>query len=566
MGATLTKVMFTMCRSPLDNHSSLSAHAGSIFIPANATLFRLTLLLALLSGPAGITQEPSPSRPTPGAEPAVSLTTELQRLRTTDHLYLPQSHRLHQYSGFSRSGSNPDRLDFLYREGDWLVYADVEGPGVVSRIWATHGDAWQDIRIELDGRVIYEGDAGGFFRMNRPPFVAPLCEERSVTVAQRTAEGETGKIHRWGVSYVPLPFQSRFRYLQKKQLYTNVNVKRFDRGTPVAPFPATLAAGELAEVGRTAAAWKSMNPLPESPARTTVVDHELKLPAATNGKPAPTSSAVWLTGPGIIREIRIHTAGLDRATLEALTLHLRWDGSASDAIAVPLDVGLGSLQQRTLALGRSDDGWQFMRLPMPFRRGASIRIVSRAVGPLTVRLQVVHEKAPDLPANAMYLHGHGNAGKFTSGQDQFAHPEVPAAEFLYHNGYTALDTRGSGHVVAYLDRFDCQPELDEHVFIDGERTFPDNTWNGTGHEDLFDMAWGHKPTTTPMTSGGSEKFEEVNVKLFWNDPLTFRTALRFNWEWSYKLGVPPPRDAVFRSVVYWYAPAPQAERTPATTR
>ncbi len=97
-----------------------------------------------------------------------------------------------------------------------------------------------------------------------------------------------------------------------------------------------------------------------------------------------------------------------------------------------------------------------------------------------------------------------------------------------------------------------QSELDEHVFIDEERTFPGKSWNGTGHEDLFDMAWGHKPVSAPMTSGGSEKFEEVNVKLFWNNPMTFRKSIRFNWELCFLCGRAAPRDARFASVVYWY--------------
>ena len=55
-----------------------------------------------------------------------------------------------------------------------------------------------------------------------------------------------------------------------------------------------------------------------------------------------------------------------------------------------------------------------------------------------------------------------------------------------------------------------------------------------------------------MASGGSQDFEEVNVKLFWNDPMTFRSAIRFNWEWAYTFGIEPPMDARFASVVYWY--------------
>lgn len=207
--------------------------------------------------------------------------------------------------------------------------------------------------------------------------------------------------------------------------------------------------------------------------------------------------------------------------------------------------------------GRDKHGAQSIRLPMPFRKSASVRLVSKASQPVDLVLSVSCENVAVLPEDALFLHGHFAAGAFLAGEDSYAHPPVSPAEFLYHNGYTALDVQGPGHVVAYLDRFDCQPELDEHVFVDDERTFPDNAWNGTGHEDLFDMAWGHKTMSTPMTSGGSQKFEEVNVKLFWNDPLTFRTALRFNWEWSYKVDIPPPRDARFRSVVYWYGPGKQ---------
>ncbi len=510
------------------------------------TFLRLILLCALLPVASGRAGEFAPAT-------TVSLTTELRRLRTADHLFQPQAHQLFRYSGFSRTGGNPDRGDYLYKEGEWFVYADVEGPGVVSRIWATHGDAWQDIRLELDGRVLYEGNAGGFFGWNHPPFVAPLCEERVTAAGPRTAEGEKGKEHRWGVSYVPLPFEKRFRYLQKKQVYTQIDVKRLPAGTNVIPFPETLTSNEAGEVALTCAAWQNLAPAAEATGAIRMRDEELKLPAAAESAPAE-SANIQFSGSGIIREIRLQTAGLDRAVLAAMTLHLRWDNASEDAIAVPLDVGLGSLQQRTVALGRDADGWQYIRFPMPFRQGASLRIVSQATQTVTLRVQIKQEQVSALPAATWYLQGTAHTGAFIAARDHFAHPDVPPAEFLYHNGYTALDAQGRGHVVAYLDRFDCQPELDEHVFVDGERTFPDNSWNGTGHEDFFDMAWGHKPTTSPMASGGSEKFEEVNVKLFWNDPLTFRTALRFNWEWSYKLGTPPPRDARFRSVVYWYAP------------
>jgi len=487
-----------------------------------------------------------------GGSAALTLASELQRMRSAEHLYLPQAYRLRQFSGFSRAGGNPDRFDSLYREGDWLVYADQEGPGVVSRIWATHGEEWQEIRIEVDGKVIYEGKADGFFGMARAPFVAPLCEIRSATAIARTAEGEKGKLHVWGVSYVPIPFQARFRYLQKKQVYTNVNIKVFAPGTNVVSFPAELSEAERKELALTAEVWRSQKlPVTAAP----VVSREFVLPAVgTDGKDVA-SVPLRLSGAGVIRSIRVWAEGAGTDELADLTLHARWDDAVTDAIAVPLDAGLGSVAQRTLALGRDEDGAQFIRLPMPFRQAAEIRVSSRLAKTQAIRLEVMHEAAPQLPAGAMYLHAQAADGQFTSGKDQYAHPDVPAAEFLYHNGHIALDRRGAGQIVAYMDRYECQPELDEHIFVDDERRFPDNWWNGTGHEDLFDMAWGHKTMSSAMASGGSQKFGEANVKLFWSDPLTFRTGVRFNWEWSYKVDVPPPRDARFRSVVYYYAPA-----------
>ena len=89
----------------------------------------------------------------------ISVETELYRMRTTDHLFLPQKYELKQYSGFHRKGNNPDRLQCLYIEDGWRVVADHKGKGVVSRIWTTNQNSqWDDIRVEVDGKIIYEGN------------------------------------------------------------------------------------------------------------------------------------------------------------------------------------------------------------------------------------------------------------------------------------------------------------------------------------------------------------------------------------------------------------------------
>ena len=50
------------------------------------------------------------------AAETVTVAGELARMRSADHLFRPQSHRILQYSGFHREGGNPDRLYCLYEE------------------------------------------------------------------------------------------------------------------------------------------------------------------------------------------------------------------------------------------------------------------------------------------------------------------------------------------------------------------------------------------------------------------------------------------------------------------
>jgi len=470
-------------------------------------------------------------------------------MRSADHLFQPQIHRLRQYSGFHRGGGNPDRMHCLYEEDGWRVVADHKGPGVVSRIWTTPGGEWTDIRVEVDGQTIFSGRASLFFQQERLPFRKPLSEIRRGASGQVTAEGEAPGKQAWAVSYLPLPFTNRFRYLQRNPVYANINIKEFPPGTPIESFLDVDWDKLRPEVAKTCAVWESMDlygPALEQCQRIRKV-----LPMRPSGqKPEQVVEVAKLEGPGIIRGIRIRSE--TPAAYADVTLSIQWDGEESPSVHSPLDYGFGSREHRTLAIGQSKDGWRALYLPMPFRKTARLALVSRAADPASFVVELFVEKPARLPADVLYLHSHDNQGLFRAGKDTLGPQTPPIKDFFYRVGYTALDRQGAGHVVAYMDLYECQPELDEHVFVDDERNFPDNAWNGTGHEDLFDMAWGHKRLSTPMTSGGSQAFEEVNVKLFWNDPMTFRTAIRFNWEWCFRYGVEAPRDARFASVVYWY--------------
>jgi hypothetical protein len=483
------------------------------------------------------------------AEDAITVVGELERMRSADHLFRPQLHQLRQYSGFHRGGGNPDRMHCLYEEDGWRVVADHQGPGVVSRIWTTHEAAWGEIRVEVDGQPIFSGNAFHFFARKDLPFRKPLSEVRHKFSREITAERETSGKNEWAVSYVPIPFAKRFRYLQRDVVYANIDVKEFPAGTKIESFLHVDEKVLKVESEKTAAAWQAVNLFGSALDKYERV-HGVADVARTSSDAEKVVELKEFEGPGILRGIRLKAENV--ADCKDVDLCIAWDGEKTPSVRSPLDHGFGSRAQRTLAIGQSEDGWRFLYLPMPFQKNAKLTLVSHSKHPRNIFWEVFVEKPTALPADALYLHSQANQGYFQAGKNKFGAMPRAIGDFFYRVGYTALDWQGAGHVAAYLDLYECQPELDEHVFVDDERNFPDNRWNGTGHEDLFDMAWGHKPVSAPMTSGGSQTFDEVNVKLFWNDPLTFHTAIRFNWEWSFRYGIEPPKDARFASVVYWY--------------
>jgi len=490
-----------------------------------------------------------------GAE-VISVETELYRMRTTDHLFSPQTYMLKQYSGFHREGLNPDRLQCLYEVDGWRVVADWKGKGVVSRIWTTnHNIVWGDIKVEVDDKIIYEGDALKFFNQEKIPFVQPVSAIFEVDEEESAWGNENEKLNKWAVSYVPIPFTKRFRFMQKDTIYTNINIKEFPEETRIVSFNDTDWEKLESHFNETSNSWKNF-PLSKDDYGYISLKETMKVPASKEGAVSEIELAD-ITEKGVIRGIKLKLN--DESIRDSLNpersfnLCVYWDNEMQPSICSPVLHGFGSFKEQTMALGTSEDKWQYMYFPGPFMKNARVTVKSNIEAVVSLSYEIIYEKVENLSPDFLYLRSYANTGIFRSGVDSIGNMEYPIGDFFYNVGYSALDITGTGHVVAYLDLFHCQPELDEHIFIDDERIFPDNSWNGTGHEDLFDMAWGHKPRSTPMTSGGSEEFDEVNVKLFWSDPMPFRKAVKFNWEWSYKFAQEPPRDARFASVVYFYS-------------
>ncbi|TKG97317.1 DUF2961 domain-containing protein [Puteibacter caeruleilacunae] len=463
----------------------------------------------------------------------INLTSELDQMISTDHFWQKQDYKTYQFSGFNRDGNNPDDVHALYKEDKWHVYTDCKGPGVATRIWSTYrlNRGWGNVKVEVDGKVIYEGPTADFFN-GKTPFAPPLSQ----VVVRSEEEGK-----KFGISYVPIPFEKRFRFMLDVPNYNIVNVKLFnDKATKITGFSGKINKQELKSWHKVAEVFKM-----EHPYITKKNVKTLKKTLTFNKKG---SQDIKLNGSAVIRGIEIDA---DSATLSNLHLEIFWDHESMPSVSIPVELGFGSNNQQTLLLGRNEQS-KYIYIPMPFKESAQLVFNYHTDNNQQIPVTIFTEDMSFDKQPISYLHGYYNSGSYFLKSSTPKFPTAPLNEYFYKNGFSVLDIKGEGHIIAYMDYFKCQPELDEHIFVDECNNFPNNIWNGTGHEDLFDMSWGHFNRSSAYVSGGSEFGEEVNTRIFWNSTLTFNHGIKWIWEWTPNIYKNPNRDASFSSVVFYY--------------
>ncbi len=84
-------------------------------------------------------------------------------------------------STYERNGGYTDWAGHLYDDSTDRVYADLHGPGEITRIWATAVDPADVIHIYFDGETTprISMNALDFFNGTNPPFRSPLVSNDS---------------------------------------------------------------------------------------------------------------------------------------------------------------------------------------------------------------------------------------------------------------------------------------------------------------------------------------------------------------------------------------------------
>ncbi len=419
-------------------------------------------------------------------------------------------------SSFDRTGGKEDKLNylncpnFLAKPPSSLseenVLCDLEGPGVIYRLWYTgyDGGSPPGLNIYIDNNPTPRFSTGALgtdlWRMwftPVAPFLAPLMRYQAEGNPIAYARGAD-------VSFYPIPFAQRIKITSNNYLKSGVvtpRLKFYNIDYHIFT-PDTSVTSWTGSENRAAAdaAWDpaKMSLDPKNAAGNTVVSGNVTLGAGA------VSTLLDIAGPKTIQAIRMNFGGSvpTEAQLNALTLRIYWNGEDAPSVEAPLGLffaigryGVG-IAPRSLMLGLDAGNTLYCYFPMPFETHAKVELFNAgasSVGP--VAFEVAHKPFTDSFANVGYF----------KTQYNISEPSTPGRDM------PVLHTEGSGHLVGVVqsvtgtvnnpdpnsDANRIHFEGDERIYLDGSRT---PALQGTGAEDFFCdgyyFAWGLKTLPT----------------------------------------------------------------------
>lgn len=496
----------------------------------------------------------------------LTYTDLIGRLTDLEHLAVlpPEGEKCQQFSSYDRrsvydasSGkyvgwsANGDGDGFIRTEGQTQVLAEMEGPGVIWRIWSALAEKGH-VQMYLDGSedpVVDLPFIGYFNRQN-----APFTGEALVHMAAR---GQN--------CYVPIPFQKSCKIVADKNWgrYYHFTYTTYPKGTVLPTFSTKLSKAEsqaLAVANHTLMNCGS-DPAGEREGQQTV-SKSVEIPGDTS------RTVLELEGTRAITAIKVRLdlpeSPEDVNVLREITISMHWDGDSKPAVWAPLGdffgTAAGENYYKSLPLGMTEDGY-YCYWYMPFRDGAVIKLTNDGDESRSVHFSITHAPVTKPIQTLGRFHAKWHRDAFL--------PEDDARRAI---DWTMLKTDGRGRYCGVMlhvwnPRGGWWGEGDEKIYIDGEK-FPSTF--GTGSEDYFGYAWCNPELfencyhnqTISMGNRGHVSVNRWHI----SDNMPFQESFEAAIEKYY----PNSKPTLYAATAYWYQgagqddpydPAPVSERT-----
>jgi len=393
-----------------------------------------------------------------------TLADELRNMYRIDLLPSYREGVVEQFSSYDRTWGNDDGFSgtysYLRKENGKSVLAEIEGPGVINRIWAPFqmDDSLEFYFDHSDrpGLTISCNDLFG----GKYPFVPPLCSN------------DAGGFY----CYMPIPFASGCKvvFTGEKMLFYQLQYRRLE-GKKVKTFSLPLSADEQSELESVGRVWNTA---------------ECRIPDSGKSASCEMEEETFILSPGQEKVFfetdkggRICSIEIDAP--EAFTgyekdilLRAVWDGEKEYAVDAPaadfFGYAFGRPAARSLLLGYSS-GTNYAMLPAPFDHSAAVSLkYEKREGmkqfPVQITTRVRH--------NTMARDRRSEGKLYTCWRRE----QPQKGEY-----YTFLRHRGRGHYVGTV--LSAQGlnagmplffEGDDSTYVDGGMRI-----HGTGSEDYF---------------------------------------------------------------------------------
>lgn len=453
------------------------------------------------------------------AETTLDYASLARRLHTLEHLASPPvpGERSGNFSSFDRAsrylpdegryeqwGANNDGRGFIRQEGKGIVVAEMDGPGVIWRIW-TAAPGGGAMKIHIDGSA-------------QPTLAIPFAE-----FFKRNGAEWPELVHvisKGHNSFIPIPYEKSCKIVFDPGWgqYYQFTYSTFPKGTVLPSFRGKFDTEEKAALAAANAAlakrgeW-TLGAGQEVSDKTVVIE------------PGSSVEVFSVTGNRAIRRIEYEPDPQDEnpvKTLRELTLAITWDNAADPAVWAPLGDFFGSApginRFHALPMGMSRERF-YSNWFMPFSKAARITVTNDGALARPVKFRVVHEPLPIPGEKLLRFHAKWHRNDFSGvDRERFTKgdrwPDWPV-----------LVTQGTGRFCGMnlhvwnpnpfgkvRKELDVDPgeypepilelmrtaaakwwwgEGDEKFFVDGE---PMPSTFGTGTEDYFGYAWAaHNP-------------------------------------------------------------------------
>ena len=494
--------------------------------------------------------------PQAGAEERLTYIDLINRLTDMEHLAtLPApGEKCAQWSSYDRrskydeaSGkyidwsANGDGTGIIRKEDGKLVFAEMEGPGVIWRIWSALAKEGH-VKIYLDGAEEPAVDLPfiGYFNRKNEPFTHPA-------LVHMTARGQN--------CYVPIPFQKSCKITAEGDWgrYYHFTYTTYPKGTILPTFKRNLWPAESKELDRANRILTrcGVDPAGQRPGQATIEQEGMTV------APGSTATVARLRGKRAITALRVSMdlpeSPEDRDVLRELVLSISWDGESRPSVWVPLGDFFGTAagvnKYKSLPLGMTDEGF-YCYWYMPFKKSALIKLTNEGDKKRTAAFTITHAPLTKPIKNLGRFHAKWHRDAFL--------PEDPERRAI---DWTMLKTKGRGRYCGVMlhvwnPRGGWWGEGDEKFFVDGEK-FPSTI--GTGSEDYFGYAWCNPTLFTncyhnQTISMGNRGHVSVNR---WH--ITDNVPFQESFEAAIEKYYPNSKPTLYAATSYWYQAAGQSD-------